>query len=421
MDSGSSGDGRVVQTPARDRPEANALGPVRAERGRLLRTLSANMRAADEEEEDEEDEVDEEDEEDNDVDDDDEEEEEEEQWGVTGTQIPWPTDEARNNAIQETKRSMNGFTGKVEIPDDYVSPTEEECTRQHQENHFDRIKLEEEYNACSLAEQKRIRETENERRAHIHGAQYEEIGDDDDAIGAYVDLQQDGLVPPIEVIITRLEAFILYCLRVSLLCHTPYMQSPSMSDYHVCGVTGCIMKRFKNAYFSRRRGYDRRWRSITIECEEYDRVWGTNFHETLFDVWDAVDHGAQYPGFKAEVDKLRFNSPSAANMCEYLLQNYLWRKGYNIDFAGNLRQGGVTIKSHDADVNDRTIWSVYLMIFKSGVANVHRLRPIGEDEELPPEDDDVPARRLRLGPRLCDDEFDDEFYGVQWDEYELDE
>ena len=99
----------------------------------------------------------------------------------------------------------------------------------------------------------------------------------------------------------------------------------------------------------------------------------------------------------------------------------LWRKGYNIDFAGNLRQGGVTIKSHDADVNDRTIWSVYLMIFKSGVANVHRLRPIGEDEELPPEDDDVPARRLRLGPRLCDDEFDDEFYGVQWDEYELDE
>ena len=56
---------------------------------------------------------------------------------------------------------MNGFTGKVEILDDHVPPTDEECTREHQNNYFAMIKLFEGYNTCTLDEQKRIRETEN--------------------------------------------------------------------------------------------------------------------------------------------------------------------------------------------------------------------------------------------------------------------
>ena len=80
-----------------------------------------------------------------------------------------------------------------------------------------------------------------------------------------------------------------------------------------------------------------------------------------------------FPGFNLDINTMTFVNPTSANVAEFLLQEWFWRRGYSFDFTGNIREGGVTVIGRDNDNQGRPIWTVYVMCFQCGVRGCHRL------------------------------------------------
>jgi len=296
---------------------------------------------------------------------------------------------------------IDDLVGREDATYEYMNETDEEIEEiiSKFESDWATTKFDSGFENLSLSEQKKMEVLENNRRLMWTGTKFTPLPADGHNLRNYIDLELAGLTIPLGEVIEAVKETIKQFLEDNTLNPLPLMQDSDNQDYVVAGVTGGLIDRFR-AYFSRKDGRGKRKRCILYDMSEFGE--GSEEYEALHD--ELIDINQEIREFQGiHLRTMNFICPSAANMGEFILQQFLYRAGHHVDFSGLVRQGGVTVIGSDT-FNDQAIWTVYVMVFKGGVLNAHRDPSDPADTANPNEGDEGLGMRkkMRMGSRPCD-------------------